>query len=126
MYLNFYTCYRVSSSILILIFSGSLEQTITSIFFPVFILWLLFQIISKLSNALFKFLLSCAVITISSANITICILIPFTLIPVHYSLCSFIACSMYILNNKGNKLQPCLTPFLITASLLLSFIFIDV
>jgi hypothetical protein len=32
-YLNFGTCFRSSTSILILIFSESLEQTITSVFF---------------------------------------------------------------------------------------------
>jgi hypothetical protein len=53
-------------------------------------------------------------------------LIPFTLIPVQYSLRSFIALSMYILNENGDKLHHCLAPFLIAASLLLSFIFIDV
>jgi hypothetical protein len=33
-YLNFGTCFRASSSILILIFSGSLEKNINSVFFP--------------------------------------------------------------------------------------------
>jgi len=35
MYLTFGTCVRASSSVIILIFSRSLEQTITSVSFPV-------------------------------------------------------------------------------------------
>jgi len=74
----------------------------------------------------FKFISPCALIAISSANLSVCILIPFTLIPVQYYLHSFISSSMYILNNNSDKLQLCLTPFVIVASLLLSFIFLDV
>ena len=33
---------------------------------------------------------------------------------------------MYILNNNVGNLQPCLTPFLIVATLLRSFVFIDI
>ena len=81
---------------------------------------------SKLSNALFKFISPCAINAISSAKLSLCIRSPFTLIQVQYSLHLFIIRSMYILNNYGDNLQPCLTTFLIAASLLFSFIFIDV
>ena len=50
-------------------------------FLLIFILELLFKIKSKLFNALFKFISSYAIIAISSANLSICILTPFTLIP---------------------------------------------
>ena len=74
-------------------------------------------VLSELSNALFIFIPSCAIIAISSANLSICILTPFTLISVQYPLHSFIGCSMYTLNDNDDKLQPCLTPFLIAAYL---------
>ena len=67
-YLNFVACCRASSSFVILIFSGSLEQTITSFYYPTNFHYALFKISSQLCNALFKFISSSAIIAISSAN----------------------------------------------------------